>query len=114
MTTNQTLHKARAVKDDEFYTRLEDIENELKHHKRHFNDKIVCCNCDNPKKSAFWKYFHINFARLGLRELISTYYNHGQPACKMVYGGSDADIETGIERHCSGTETSEVPNVSKF
>ncbi|EGL3838636.1 hypothetical protein IQ297_000539 [Campylobacter upsaliensis] len=36
----------RKIKKDEFYTQLSNIENELKHHKEHFKDKIVLCNCD--------------------------------------------------------------------
>lgn len=42
---NDNLHKAKDNKQDEFYTRLEDIENELRHYKQHFTDKTVICNC---------------------------------------------------------------------
>ena len=38
---NKNLHKAKNAKKDEFYTQLPDIENELKHYKKHFKDKIV-------------------------------------------------------------------------
>ena len=31
MNRNKNLHKAKKVKDDEFYTRLIDIEKEVKH-----------------------------------------------------------------------------------
>ena len=115
MTAIQILHKARAVKNDEFYTRLEDIENELQHYEKHFNGKIVYCNCDDPKKSAFWKYFHINFAKLGLKKLISTYYNHGQPTQKMVYGGgSDADIDAGVRTPLLGDGDFRSPECLKI
>ena len=50
-TTDLTLAKKR--KKDEFYTQLVDIENELKHYKEHFKDKVVLCNCDDPRKSNF-------------------------------------------------------------
>lgn len=58
---NSNLRKARTVKNDEFYTRLSDIEKELKHYLTHFKGKTVYCNCDDPKTSAFWRYFHITF-----------------------------------------------------
>lgn len=61
-------------KNDEFYTRLEDIENELQHYKAHFADKVVFCNCDNPEWSNFWAFFQENFDHLGLRRLVATHY----------------------------------------
>ena len=48
MAGNKTLGKAKMQKKDEFYTQLSDIENELRHYKKHFKDKIVFCNCDDP------------------------------------------------------------------
>lgn len=36
-----------------FYTKLTDIEKELRHHKKHFEDKIVFCNCDDLAQSNF-------------------------------------------------------------
>ena len=41
MAKNQNLHDAMAAKNDEFYTRREDIDNELRHYKHYFKDKIV-------------------------------------------------------------------------
>jgi GTPase involved in cell partitioning and DNA repair len=72
---NGNLHKAKSEKNDEFYTQLTDIEKELVHYEEHFKDKIVYCNCDNPQESKFWEFFAANFERLGLKKLISTYYN---------------------------------------
>ena len=71
-TADLTLAKKR--KKDEFYTQLIDIENELKHYKAHFKDKVVLCNCDDPRKSNFFKYFADNFEKLGLKRLIATCY----------------------------------------
>ena len=48
-----SLNKARIVKNDEFYTQLPDIENELQHYKDHFKGKIIFCNCDDPEESNF-------------------------------------------------------------
>ena len=38
------LNEAKKNKKDEFYTQLIDIENELKHYKSHFKDKIIFCS----------------------------------------------------------------------
>lgn len=71
---NQDLHNANKSKNDEFYTRLEDIENELKHYKDDFKDKVIFCNCDDPYESNFFKYFAMNFNTFGLKKLIATCY----------------------------------------
>ena len=74
MATNANLYKARKAKNDEFYTQLSDIENELRHYKQHFRGKIVFCNCDDPYESNFFKYFAMNFNSLRLKKLIATGY----------------------------------------
>ena len=71
------LDKAKVNKKDEFYTQLIDIEKELVHYTKHFRNKIVYCNCDNPEMSNFWKYFYVHFAELGLRGLYATFYGEG-------------------------------------
>jgi len=75
---NSQLTKARRAKNDEFYTQLTDIEKELRHYRRHFEGKVVLCNCDDPFESNFFKYFVLNFNRLGLKKLIATCYT-GSP-----------------------------------
>ena len=72
MAGNQTLNAAAKAKQDEFYTRLVDIENELRHYTKHFAGKVVLCNCDDPQRSEFVKYFAQNFHGLGLKKLIAT------------------------------------------
>lgn len=74
MEGNANVHASRAGKTDEFYTQLSLIENELKHYREHFKDKVVFCNCDDPFESNFFKYFAMNFNSLGLKKLISTCY----------------------------------------
>ena len=69
---NKNLHQAKNNKKDEFYTQLSDIENELRHYKHHFKDKVVYCNCDDPRVSNFFHYFSYNFEHLGLKKLIAT------------------------------------------
>lgn len=102
-SANANLHKAKDAKNDEFYTQLTDVAKELMHYKSHFKDKIVFCNCDDPTWSAFWKYFHLNFAELGLKKLISTHYDREEATYKMEYtGGDDNDIEVGVKTPLEG------------
>ena len=73
---NKNLNQAKNAKKDEFYTQLVDIENELRHYKEHFKDKVVLCNCDDPRVSNFFHYFSYNFEKLGLKKLITTCYKN--------------------------------------
>jgi hypothetical protein len=73
---NNNLHNAKTGKKDEFYTQLSDIEKELKNYKHHFKDKVVYCNCDDPRVSNFFHYFSYNFEYLGLKKLIATCYKN--------------------------------------
>lgn len=75
MSKNQNLHSAKSAKNDEFYTQLSDIENELKHYREYFEGKVVLCNCDDPYESNFFKYFALNFNHLKLKKLICTCYD---------------------------------------
>lgn len=95
--SNLNLNKAKALKNDEFYTRLEDIENEMPYYTKYFKNATVYCNCDNPAFSNFWRFFHINFKKLGLKKLWATYINlDGSSSCLVEYtGGHDSDIFTG-------------------
>lgn len=77
--TNRFLGAAKSGKNDEFYTRLPDIERELKHYKKHFKRKVVLSNCDDPWVSNFFVYFSQNFQKLGLKKLITTCYKNSQP-----------------------------------
>ena len=76
---NRSLHAAKATKQDEFYTQLSDIEKELVHYKKHFKNKTVLCNCDDPRVSHFFKYFLNKFEALGLKKLITTCYQNDKP-----------------------------------
>ena len=97
MAANSDLHSAKRNKKDEFYTQLEDIERELRHYKDFFKDKVVLCNCDDPRVSNFTKYFVLNFEFFGLKRLICTCYKNNQPdlfsmnecdqAIYMIYEG---------------------------
>ncbi|GET23038.1 adenine-specific methyltransferase EcoRI family protein [Prolixibacter denitrificans] len=73
---NKNLQEAKTNKKDEFYTQLSDIERELKYYKKHFKDKVVYCNCDDPRVSNFFHYFSYNFEKLGLKKLVATCYKN--------------------------------------
>ncbi len=105
---NSNLHKAKTAKNDEFYTQIADIENELKHYKNHFKDKVVYCNCDDPRISNFFRYFAMNFKFLGLKKLISSCYKSMQPDLFSQY-----DSEQAIYLKYNGEFEGNMPDVSK-
>jgi hypothetical protein len=102
--TNKNLHSAKSGKNDEFYTQLVDIENELRHYKDHFKGKVVLCNCDDPRMSNFFKYFSLNFESLGLKKLIATCFKSqdrdlfstfdSEKAIYQIYNGAVNDERT--------------------
>ena len=73
--TNKTLQAAKKAKQNEFYTRREDIDKELnEYHRAQFRGKIVYCNCDSAH-SNFVKYFQDNCEDLGLNGLHFSAYD---------------------------------------
>jgi hypothetical protein len=76
--TNKFLHKAKKSKSDEFYTQYIDIQKEIEKYLEYnsdvFRDRVVYCNCDDPFESNFFRYFVLNFKRIGLKQLITTSY----------------------------------------
>lgn len=76
--TSKYLHQAKKLKSDEFYTQYCDIQKEiekyLEYNKDAFRNKVVYCNCDDPFESNFFRYFVLNFKRIGLKQLITTSY----------------------------------------
>jgi hypothetical protein len=50
---NDNLNTAKTSQKDEFYTLISDIEKELLRYKNHFENKVVYCNCDDPRVSKF-------------------------------------------------------------
>ena len=106
MSNNSTLRKARTAKNDEFYTQLVDIENELKHYQKHFKGKTVFCNCDDPYVSNFFHYFSHKFEKLGLKKLITTCYKSQQ-----MYLFSQNDSDKGIKLEYNGDKNNnKVPD----
>ena len=84
---NVSLSNAKRAKNDEFYTQLSDIENELKHYKNHFAGKVVYCNCDDARESNFFRFFQKKFSDYGLKKLITTSYNENGHGSVLVYEG---------------------------
>ena len=98
---SQSLTSAGVNKKDEFFTQLTDIEEEVKHYKKHFKGASVLCNCDDPSISNFFKYFMLNFEYLGLKKLVGVCYKNSRydlfssfqdkySVC-LEYNGKDAD-----------------------
>lgn len=84
MAKSANLGAAKNAKQDEFYTQLSDIEKEMRHYRRHFKDKTILCNCDDPFESNFFKFFVLNFNRLGLKKVIATCYSGSPIAGKQL------------------------------
>ena len=72
------FNKGRANQDDEYYTRYEDIQNEINNYREEFDGKVVFCNCDDPYESNFCKFFLKNFNYLKLKKLVCTSFS-GSP-----------------------------------
>ena len=79
----KNLKSAKKNKNDEFYTQIKDIENEMKYYREHFIGKTILCNCDDPEESDFWKFFQLNFKFLGLKKLIATHYEEEKTSYKL-------------------------------
>ena len=121
MAKNSNLNSAKAAKNDEFYTQLCDVERELFHYREHFRDKTVLLNCDDPKWSAFWRYFHLCFKFLGLKKLISTHYEpDGSPSYALIYENPDGvqeldnDVEIGTTIPLKGNGDFRSPECVEF
>jgi hypothetical protein len=95
---NKNLTNAKKAKNDEFYTQFSDIQKEVESYPEYnpntFKDKAVYCNCDDPFESNFFRYFVLNFNRLGLKSLITTSYKPS-PVANTQLGlfGDDITLE---------------------
>ena len=109
-TANYNLHKAKNAKKDEFYTQLGDIENELRHYRHHFKDKVVYCNCDDPRISNFFHYFSYNFEDLGLKKLITTCYQNQN---RDLFSAHNSERSIYLE-YCGDTNNNKVPDIAEI
>ena len=90
---NSNLQSAKRVKNDEFYTRYEDIESEVMKYRKQFRNKVIYLPCDDPaeKKSEFWSFFVNNFDAFGLKKLIATHYDENGKAYKIWIDGDTSN-----------------------
>ena len=97
---NKNLHLAKVAKNDEFYTQLADISDELKYYRESFEGKVVLCNCDDSEKSEFTRYFILNFHALKLKRLICTFFDSSlnNSAFAFVYNGEDVNRDGRISQ----------------
>lgn len=110
MAKNAALRKADKAKEDEFYTQLNDISNELKHYKEHFKGKTVLCNCDDPRISNFFHYFSYNFETLGLKKLITTCYKNQE---RDLFSQNNSEKAIYLE-YCGEKNGSKIPTVEEI
>lgn len=112
MPGNSNLHMSRAGKQDEFYTQLSTIEDELCHYREYFRGKIVFCNADDPAigedgqdhygdgqgafTSNFFRYFQLNFMELGLKKLITTHFDPHKRSYKFEIVSGDDGNQIGL------------------
>ena len=91
------MARAKKSKNDEFYTRMQDIEEECNRYADQYRDQIIYCNCDDPIQSKFWEHFFQKYHIYGLAGLVSTHYCENGGAYKLEYWGE------------KGTEPLETP-----
>lgn len=78
------MTKAKVTKNDEWYTRMEDIKDELQHYEKQLEGKVIYCPCDDVTWSNFPRYFQQNFERLKLKALIASCYYNGEQSLYTV------------------------------
>ena len=97
---NKSLTNAKRAKNDEFYTQYADIQKEveayLDYDPKAFKGKVLYCNCDDPYESNFFRYFVLNFKKLGLRQLITTSYKPSPVANTQLelLGGYEEELNS--------------------
>lgn len=96
---NDNLTNAKRTKNDEFYTQYGDIQKEIESYLEYnpdvFRGRVVYCNCDDPYESNFFRFFVLNFNKLGLKQLITTSYKPSPVANTQL--GLFGDDKTLIE-----------------
>ena len=115
--SSQSLSEAKAARKDEWYTQMDDIAAEMRYHKKQFKDAIVLCNCDDPYESNFFKYFALNFNRLGLKKLIATCYKRSPAAGTQLSLFDDYEVvnhewNTRENKKAYKIEITEVPDIN--
>ena len=115
---NKNLTNAKRAKNDEFYTQYGDIQKEVEAYLEYspdvFRGKVVYCNCDDPYESNFFRYFVLNFNKIGLKQLITTSYKPSPVANTQL--SLFGDDETLARNHlcASGVKGRPKINANKF
>lgn len=94
--SNRHLHKARNVKDDEFYTLYSTVADEMEYYKERFRGKTVYLPCDDADFSNFYKYFKDNFYELGLAELIASNSGRDAKVVRLTDNGGELVEESTV------------------
>ena len=90
MRNNKSLLISSRVRNDEFFTQLSDIKDELMYYKRHFADKVVLCNCNDTPAGNFFKFFTENFKEFRLKKLVAVgYMDNNGTGTIYEYNGKD-------------------------
>jgi hypothetical protein len=120
MKKNTNLHAAKAAKNDEFYTQLYDIENELRHYWEQLRGKTILCNCDDPETSNFWQCLHMQFGHRGIKRLMATHFVYenlfspGETYLLDYTGGADTDFKAGTRTPLQGNGDFRSPECIEF
>ncbi len=93
MTRNSNLTTAKRLKNDEFYTQIQDIQAELQHYEEQFAEKEILCNCNDGESSGFWIYLSKNFERLKLKKLTCISYSTDAPAYSLEIRNETSRIQ---------------------
>lgn len=122
---NKNLTSAKKAKNDEFYTQYADIQKEIEAYLEFdadvFRGKVLYCNCDDPYESNFFRYFVLNFNKLGLKQLITTSYKPSPVAnTQLELYGDDQTIpkSKGRQKICANkfiiNEVHKIAGESEF
>ena len=109
-----SLRTAKTARNDEHYTQLSDVENEIRRYKDQLAGKVIFCNCDDPFESNFFKYFAMNFNQLGLKKLIATCYDPSPIANTQIsLFGDDVPVKhKGMKKFANHAYKIELDHVS--
>jgi hypothetical protein len=93
MGKHKTLVDAKRNKKDEFYTQLEDIQNECKNYKKHYEGAVICCPCDESEHTKFHQFFMDNMEVFNWKKLICVGYSKVSNAEAHIVENNDGDIK---------------------
>lgn len=108
MARVDAFNAGKLARDDEYYTRYEDIQNEINNYRDVFENKTVLCNCDDPYESNFCKFFLKNFNYLKLKKLICTSYS-GSPVISTQLSLFDNNEEPLVAENGYVIEIASIP-----